>query len=253
MLSARFRPYPYQGGARGLLVIPPRPCGKRPPAKAGKEKRARAGARPGTRKRKLKACKTSRQQVRRRRTWAATSSKPPTLRTRAYQLQLSADYTADLAPAAPGDGLVHRAALGLRFDSSMRLGFESRFSLFVEQLPAPRGGVDQLLIGDLNLTLRIAQHEQAQVYAGLGVRGLIDGASSTAGINTTYGLDLFPLAPLVISLQGDLGHLGAAFYLEGRATLGVTLGRLELYAGYEATLIGDVGFHDPTFGLRIWL
>lgn len=178
----------------------------------------------------------------------------PKPETRGYQLQLRGDYTADLAPSLPGDGPVHRVALGLRLDTSPRVGVESRFSLFYERLPANvGGGVDRLFLGDLNLTLRIAQHERAQVWAGLGGRALIDGASSTGGVNVTYGMDIFPLAPLAISLQGDIGNLGAAFYLEGRLTVGVMLKRFELYVGYEATRIGDVGFHGPTFGLRLWL
>ena len=40
--------------------------------------------------------------------------------------------------------------------------------------------------------------------------------------------------------------------LEGRATAGVMIGNVELYAGYQHTQVGAVPLGGPLAGLRAW-
>jgi hypothetical protein len=145
---------------------------------------------------------------------------------------------------------VHRPAVRLQLELPLRVGLESAWTHFIE--PLMDGGLDRLTIGDANLTFRFAQSERAQFRAGLGARLMTDHLGTDAGFNFTYGFDLFPARPLVISGAFDLGNLGQAFVFAGRATVGAALGRVELYAGYDVLLVDPVLFHGPVAGVRIW-
>jgi hypothetical protein len=160
-----------------------------------------------------------------------------------HAARLALEYAHDL------DGVL-RPTARLQLEFPLRLGLESAWTHFIE--PLSGGGFDRLTIGDTNLTFRFAQSPSAQFWVGLGLRLLTDAVGTDPGFNFTYGFDLFPGRPLVISASIDLGNLGLAFALHGRATVGVALGVFELYAGYDAMLVDPVLFHGPLAGLRVW-
>jgi hypothetical protein len=163
-----------------------------------------------------------------------------------WSARLETEYAMDLSR-------VHRPALALSVDSISRFGLTARWTHYLE--PLPGGELDQLGIGDLNLTYRVAQGEAAEVRLGLGARLLVDDGA-TLGFNFTYAIDLFPTDPLVISVGIDLGNLGRAFYGHGRVTLGAVFGRIEPYLGYDLAWIAgpDAGalFQGPVAGVRAW-
>lgn len=131
----------------------------------------------------------------------------------------------------------------------MRLGVETGWTTYIEPLP---GMLDHLTIGDLNLTIRFAQSRRVEFRSGLGARLMIDRGDVAGGFNFTYGFDVYPARPVVVSASIDLGNLGRAFYLEGKGTLGMALRGMEIFAGYDATRIGDVVLHGPVAGIRGW-
>ncbi len=147
---------------------------------------------------------------------------------------------------------VHVPGIAVLFDSASRIGFETRWRLFLEPLDET---VDKLTMGHFNLNFRLLQRPSAEAHLGLGGRLLIDN-KVTGGVNTTLRLTLFPVRPMLSSMEMSVGNLGRAFFLEGQATVGAVLGRAEFHAGYRGTLIygrsNQVVFHGPTAGITAW-
>jgi hypothetical protein len=117
----------------------------------------------------------------------------------------------------------------------------------------PNGQLDNLNVGDINLFYRVMSHPRAQMRFGLGWRYMIDAIGVENGFNLTFALDLFLIRPMVISANADVGNLGQALFFHGRLTIGAIIKRVEIFAGYEAMLIGPVLFHGPVGGIRLWL
>ncbi len=72
------------------------------------------------------------------------------------------------------------------------------------------------------------------------------------GINFTYGVDLFPRRPWVISVDVDWGKIGRAGLLRARTTAGVLLWGLESYVGYEYLDIARMRSNNLVAGVRVW-
>lgn len=158
-------------------------------------------------------------------------------------LALSAEYGMEL-------GGMYKPAARVMLSTSIRLGLESGWTWFIEE---EEDGWDWLAVGDVNLIWRFAQHETIAWYSGAGVRLMADAAGWNAGFNFTYGLDAFPVNPVVLSAAIDLGNLGWAFVFHGRGHLGITRFGVEFFAGWDALLIGNVMLQGPIIGLRGWI
>jgi hypothetical protein len=147
------------------------------------------------------------------------------------------------------DGL-NRVNAQLLIETTCRLGFQASTSYLREHLD--NGGHDEMVVGDANVTWRFAQTEKVQMRTGLGFRWLADSKDSNFGVNFLYGGDFYPVKPLVVSTFLDLGNLGSAFVIHGRATAGVLLSRWEFFTGYDWLRIGSVDLHGPVAGIRVW-
>jgi len=156
----------------------------------------------------------------------------------------SADVSSDFDALA-------RLNLGGRLLFSNRIELESAWSLFAERLPG--GGLDRMSIGDANVVFRFAESEHVQFRVGLGARAMLDRDGNAYGVNFTYGADILPVRPLVLSLVLDGGNLGKASFGQARATLGCLLGPVELLGGYEFMKVDGVSLSGPILGLRAWL
>jgi hypothetical protein len=147
---------------------------------------------------------------------------------------------------------VHVPGVSLIFDSDTRLGFETRWRLFLEPLDDE---VDKLVMGHLNMNVRLVQRPSVEAHLGIGGRLMTD-KKVTGGVNSTFRLTLFPIRPVTSAMEVSIGNLGYAFFLEGQTTLGAALGRAEIFAGYRGTLIhgrsNSVVFHGPTAGISAW-
>jgi hypothetical protein len=153
-------------------------------------------------------------------------------------------------------GEVQRPAIALALDTSSGFGLRADYTSYVE--PLPRGALDYLGIGTLDATLRVVDAPRVALYLGLGWRYLADGDALRNGFNCLLAIDAFPVEPLVVSAIAEGGNLGAAGFLHGRLALGALIQRLEIFAGYDATIIagaeGDpIVFHGPVAGIRGWL
>ncbi len=138
----------------------------------------------------------------------------------------------------------------LLIETASRFGVQTSWNYFQEQLP--HGRADQLVLGDANLVYRFAQSEHVLMRTGVGFRTLLDRDASDFGFNFTYGGDIFPVKPLIVSAVVDLGNVGSAFVAHCRATAGIIYRRWELFTGYDYFRVGSVNLHGPLLGVRVW-
>ena len=109
-----------------------------------------------------------------------------------------------------------------------------------------------MLIGDFNVIYTVSRDTCWNLRLGIGPRVLADHAGGDWGFNFHLGGDLFPVRPAVISADADFGTLGAAGFAHGRVTVGAVRRRFEVYAGYDAFVIGHTAVHGPLVGVRLW-
>ncbi len=168
--------------------------------------------------------------------WAALS-------TRTWSCRVRAEYADDFSG---------RSRIGghLLLSTTSRFGVDAAFDSFQEDLRANRH--DALWIGDCNLVFRFAQSEYAQFRAGLGLNWLSDEIDTDLGFNFTYGMDLFPCRPWVVSATLDWGTLGDTGLFHFRTTGGVVVYGLEAYTGYDYYAIGSTRIHGLVGGVRVW-
>ena len=138
----------------------------------------------------------------------------------------------------------------LLLSTSSRFGLDTGMSFLEER--RFDGGRDQLWLGDCNLILRFAQSERAQWRVGVGFNWLDDPVDTNFGFNFTYGFDLFPVDPFVLSTTLDWGTLGHTSIFHFRTTVGVTFHGIEAYTGYEHYGIGRTHIDSLVSGVRIW-
>ena len=144
---------------------------------------------------------------------------------------------------------VDRLQGGVLVEGQHRFGLDARWAYLTEETPT---GDDELFQGVMNLTFQFAHNEFAQFRSGIGVRMLSDDIDDEFGFNFTYGFDLYPGRPWIISTIFDLGTLGEATVTHARVTVGLNWKRAEIYTGYDYLKIGDIEIDGPVAGVRIW-
>lgn len=177
------------------------------------------------------------------------------------------DEVDPVAPDPPGQRLsgsfsLHGAALG---PTVGRVGVDlelmvRRFGLALDLSPhLERRPLDALTLGSAAFMVGFVMLPRVQVSAGIGANAMIDGRVGLGqervdafGVNGTFRATVLPVRPVVLRARLDVGQLGVAPAVLGRATAGVIIGRFEAFGGYEARRVGDVVLHGPTVGGRMW-
>ena len=145
---------------------------------------------------------------------------------------------------------LRRVSGHLLVSTRSRFGLDTETGYFEERLPG--GGQDELWLGDCNFVYRFAQGQHAQFRTGLGFNWLDDPVDTNFGVNFTYGADLFPCKPWVLSATIDWGTLEKAELFRFRTTGGVVLWGLEVYTGYEYLDIDSTQINGVIGGVRVW-
>ena len=147
-----------------------------------------------------------------------------------------------------------RARVAARFLTPSRLELDGAISFFAEQLEGS-DVVETALLGRGGLSVRFAQESAVQFRTGVSILHWNYEGDQANGVAASYGFDFFPGEPVIGSVDLLLGVLGPgkALFFEGRGTLGVSLGRAEVYVGYDFVLIEDVDLGGPLMGVRLWL
>ena len=156
------------------------------------------------------------------------------------------------------DPNINRFGFSALLSTAQHIEFGTDWSLFTEKLrpgdPAlPEGGTDRLWMGTFDVSFLFAQSQYAQFRAGVGLRTLLDSIQGNEfGFNALYAMDFYPARPLVLSMRADIGSVGEALVARARATAGVILGHVELFAGFDQTWLGPEAFGGPLVGVRLW-
>jgi hypothetical protein len=138
----------------------------------------------------------------------------------------------------------------LLVESTMRLGIESDFREL--QQNGPNTTFDSTTLGDANLFYRFAQSNQFQARAGLGFNYLTDRADTNFGGNFTYAVDWYPVKPVIVSAEIDLGWLGHESLFHFRVTEGVNWKYGEAFVGYDYYDVGNFQVGGMVAGVRLW-
>jgi hypothetical protein len=144
---------------------------------------------------------------------------------------------------------VYRPGLYMLFQSSWLVGFETAWSVLLEEVPK---GIDRLVMGDTNVVVRFLSYSRIEMRAGVGVRWMGDHGDVEAGFNFTIGLDIMPHKNMFLSLSADLGTLGEATVLHARSLVGARWRALSVHLGYDLFRVGRVNFHGPVAGIGLW-
>ena len=138
----------------------------------------------------------------------------------------------------------------LRLDTDSRFGLDTEWANLFER---NAGSSDWLGRGDCNLVVRFAQSPRVQFHSGIGINWLADRNNADVGFNFTYGVDLFPVDPVVTSATIDLGKIGDASLIHFRGTVGAMISpRLHLYTGYDLLDLEGASIHSFLTGIEFW-
>lgn len=165
----------------------------------------------------------------------AKSYQPPRPETRAVAIDVLAAYQPD------GDGVDHDW-LYATIDTRWRFGLSGS----VDRM---RENDDHLTLGQTDLMWRFAQSPHVRFTTGAGVRWLTDATATDAGIDLFYGVDAWPIAPVVVRAQVAGGSVGQTGFGEAWGHVGVMWRYGEIFAGGRWLKIGSVEFAGPVFGL----
>jgi hypothetical protein len=138
----------------------------------------------------------------------------------------------------------------LLVESTLRFGAETDFRVLTEN--GPGTFADSLTLGDANLFYRFAQSDQFQARAGVGFNYLVDRADSNFGFNFTYAVDWYPVKPVIVSAEMDLGWLGQESLFHLRVTEGVNWKYGEGFVGYDYVNVGSFQVGGMVAGVRLW-
>lgn len=134
-----------------------------------------------------------------------------------------------------------RAELSLRTDSLLEIGTNLR---------------DQAFMTTGHASFRFAESKHVDFRMGLGPRAFSRKATRF-GADLLYGVDIYGRKPIVTRLEFHAGSLRRTFVGQFRGTLGVMVGRAEIYGGYDHTYLSDgsdagVRLRGPIAGARGW-
>ncbi|GAB6167530.1 hypothetical protein JCM19992_35300 [Thermostilla marina] len=148
--------------------------------------------------------------------------------------------------ATPVDDL-YRVGGSLFLSGANRFGVDAQAHWFEERLGD--GSYDHMTLGDADIHYRFAESERGYFYIGVGFNWLEGEGQFDAGVNTTYGFDLFFARPFVSSTQIDLGTLGDTSLFRFRTTIGAAAGRFEPFIGYEYLDVGTTELNQLVSGI----
>ena len=165
---------------------------------------------------------------------------------RTWAARVGNDYQYDL-------GNVHLNTAHGSVESSIGLGLFARWTGFFEPTAA---GVDTLSLMEGGVFWDMVPSPQFKLELGASLLGMFYGNEAFLGGTGGLRFSVFPQKPIIISGEVSIGGLNEALYLRGRGTLGVLLGPVEIFAGYDGQRFGAgdaVVYHGPVIGLRMWL
>lgn len=143
-----------------------------------------------------------------------------------------------------GDRDRHRDRFDLLCEGSWRFGVDASLDRW-------RGDNDDLDLVCANLLWRPAQGPAGLVRIGGGPRWMEQHDDGRTGFGFLYEVETYPVRPLILTIRGEAGWLDDATLWRIRATAGLSLWRIETYAGFDALAISDRLESGPVAGVRL--
>jgi hypothetical protein len=171
-----------------------------------------------------------------------TITRYPKRNRKFMRTRLLADY---------GDNFGRQQKMSTRVlvDTRFRFGVDASFDYLREQTGG--GEHDQTWLGDVNAVYRFAQSEQAEFRAGVGFTWQADSLGSAAGINFTYGGNVYLGKPHMVDFDIDLGRIGDAGLTRFRSGYSLYLHRLRARLGYEYLRVGSFDANYMSGGVGV--
>ncbi len=148
---------------------------------------------------------------------------------------------------------VGRIGASLRVQTTFGLEIAARYSIFMEPRPS---GTDSLVLGRIGLDWRIITEEVMQFRVGAAIRHFQDRFGGLFGADVEAGLDFFPIEPLILSFEANIGFVESSMLIQARGSIGFLVDAFEIYLGYNYEGIfgsQNVDLGGPMLGLRFWL
>lgn len=146
-----------------------------------------------------------------------------------------------------------RLGASFRVQTTFGLEIAARYSIFIEPLS---GRTESLALGRIGLDWRIITAEVMQFRVGAALRHFHDRTGALFGADIEVGLDFFPVEPLILSFEANVGLLGNALLLQARGSVGLLVSVFEIYLGYNYEGIfgsQNVDLGGPMLGMRFWM
>ncbi|WP_236517621.1 hypothetical protein [Sandaracinus amylolyticus] len=134
------------------------------------------------------------------------------------------------------------ADAGYVFDDVARVTVAGRVSLpyridvllgYSGYLEPRDGGFDAIAIGRLGIGARLIDEEVAQLRIAVALRHFQDWIGPQFGVDAILGVDVDVYESVVLGLEGSFGTIGETFAAQARASLGVRIDSVEIFAGYD--------------------
>ncbi len=150
------------------------------------------------------------------------------------------------------------ASWGYRFAGDLRLSLDNRvdlnFSGYALVEPLENKNLDIISFYEPGASWLFALGERAQFRVGVDLVLMVDRARDIVpGFTANYSIDWFPVDPLVITVELGAGYLDDKFYGRTDVSMGLALGPIEPFIGYEVRAIGQEYLGTASTGLRIWV
>ena len=161
-----------------------------------------------------------------------------------WSLRLDCDYGDQIRTTQ------NRISTHLLFETSFRLGIDAQYD-WLHRFDYYQPD-ESMSLGDWNLTFRFAESPRWQFRSGIGMNWSADTTQGDVGFNFTYGVDCYPIRPLVISNTIDWGTLGHDELFRYRGTAGIIINRFECFTGYEYLDLDRQQSNYLLGGVRVW-
>jgi hypothetical protein len=137
-------------------------------------------------------------------------------------------------------------------ETTPRVGFSVRSNVYQRR---SGGRQEDLYLNTADLTYRFAQNEVFEFYTGLGVNlSYLPQRNLDGNVNWTYGIDAYPIKPLIVSGVIDVGAVEGEMDFHTRGSVGANFRHVECFLGYDYRRLQyrKLDLHGPLLGLRLW-
>lgn len=142
---------------------------------------------------------------------------------------------------------------GVNFNSRLSpyplFAFEFRYTDLTEKMNT---SYDHLKMYDIFINYNRLKHERISFWWGIGVKGIL-GDRPYNGFAINAGTEIFPIAPVSLSTDFNLGFLNGSEVYDFSVKLKYHIERMNLSIGYQNFTAGLSSIKGITFGIGLYL